>query len=154
MSIYSDTIGDIWLGTLAGDLLRFDPRTKDLHTYRHNPDDPGSISAGQIRTMHQDKAGTLWLGSDTGLNKFDRTTDSFIQYTEKDGLPSSAVQGILEDTPGNLWLSTRRGLARFQPQTGTFRNYDMADGLPNDEFSSQAYYRSASGEMLFAGVRA
>jgi hypothetical protein len=47
-----------------------------------------------------------------GLNQFDRSTERFIHYTVKNGLPSNSVWGILEEDAsldgegGNLWLST------------------------------------------------
>ena len=68
-----------------------------------------------------------------------------------DGLPNSAISGILEDSSGNLWLSTAEGVSRFDPRANTFKNYYTADGLLGDEFYNYASaYKSPSGEMFFS----
>jgi ligand-binding sensor domain-containing protein len=81
--------------------------------YRHNPDDPHSLSDNSIRGQLEDHTGILWIGTwSKGLNQFDRSTERFIHYTVKNGLPSNSVWGILEEDAsldgegGNLWLST------------------------------------------------
>ncbi len=96
--------------------------------------------------------GTLWIGTAGGLNKFDRQTETFRHYREKDGLPNDLVYGILEDEGGNLWLSTNHGLSKFNSQTETFKNFDVNDGLQSNEFNSFAYHKSNSGEMFFGGI--
>ena len=87
-----------------------------------------------------------------GLNWFDRATGIFTHYTNKEGLPSNVILGILEDAQGNLWLSTNDGLSRFDPEAETFKNYDTGDGLQDSEFSLGAYYQNRDGEMFFGGV--
>ena len=69
------------------------------------------------------------MGASDGLYRYNRQSGTFTRYTESQGLPSSAIQGILEDKVGRLWLSTKNGISRFDPQTETFRNYDVSDGL-------------------------
>jgi signal transduction histidine kinase/DNA-binding response OmpR family regulator len=86
------------------------------------------------------------------LNKFDRETEQFIHYTEKDGLPNDVINGILEDMQGNLWLSTNNGLSKFDPETTSFRNYDVNDGLQSNQFNHGAYCRNTNGEMFFGGT--
>ena len=93
----------------------------------------------------------LWIGTEGGLNKFDRETETFSHYREKDGLPSDFIHGILEDDTGNLWISTVRGLSKFDPHSETFINYDVEDGLQAFEFFSGSCYRSESGLLFFGG---
>ena len=40
----------------------------------------------------------------------------FRRYTERNGLPSNHVYGILPDDTGRLWLSTNSGLVRLDPR--------------------------------------
>lgn len=86
------------------------------------------------------------------MNKFEGDSESFIRYSEEDGLPNNVIHGILEDNKGNLWLSTNRGLSKFNPQKETFINYRKENGLQSYEFNLGAYYKGRNGEMFFGGV--
>ncbi len=135
--------GVLWLGTSGGGLDRFDPATETFTHYRHNPDDPSSLSGNNIppHGLSQDR-----------FNRAHGTCT--MVYTVKEGLPNNTIEGILEDEQGNLWMSTNNGLARFNPKAKTFRNYDVLDGLQSNEFNVfTAFYKSRrTGEMYFGGI--
>jgi signal transduction histidine kinase len=134
-------------------LQRLDLRTGEIVAYKYDPKVSGSLSNNQVNALCVDHAGTLWAGTQNGLNRFDRNTGDFTTLGERDGLPNNAVEGILEDSAGNLWLSTGSGLSKFDPRARTFKNYFSEDGLAGDEFNDfGVYYKSASGEMFFGGV--
>ena len=141
------------MGTYTQGLQRLDVRTGEIVAYRHDPKVRGSLSNNRVNALCVDHAGTLWAGTQNGLNRFDRNTGEFTTFGERDGLPNNAVEGILEDSSGNLWLSTGNGLSRFDPRARSFKNYFSDDGLAGDEFNDfSVYYKSASGEMFFGGV--
>jgi ligand-binding sensor domain-containing protein/signal transduction histidine kinase/CheY-like chemotaxis protein len=148
-TICQDHSGFIWIGTYNG-LNRLDKQSGDLSAYKHNPEDPQSLSNNYIRTIYESTA--LWIGTDNGLNRFDRASVTFRRYTEKDGLPSNRISGILSDQEGNLWISTGRGLSRFNPAAGTFKNYDLSHGLKSHGFNRSACLRNRKGEMFFGSV--
>ncbi len=143
--------GTLWIGSTRG-LTRL-RQDKTLTHYRHNSEDPDSISHDHISSIYQDSRGLLWVGTfGGGLNRFDINTERFHRYSESDGLASSTVYGILEDDQNNLWVSTTQGLSRLNPETETFTNYSMEDGLQDNEFNQGAFTKSRSGELLFGGI--
>jgi ligand-binding sensor domain-containing protein/signal transduction histidine kinase len=144
--------GSIWMGTYTQGLQRLDLRTGEIVAYKNVPEIPGSLSSNRVNALCVNHTGTLWVGTQDGLNRFDRNTGQFTIFNERDGLPDNAVEGILEDSAGRLWLSTGNGLSRFDPRTRTFKNYYSEDGLAGDEFNYSVYYKSARGEMFFGGV--
>ena len=151
-AIHKDRSGLLWIGS-GGGLSKIDRERRMCALYQKNPQDPHSLSHNIVTSVYEDQEGTLWVGTfGGGLNKFDRETETFIHYSEKDGLPNDMVYGILEDKGGCLWLSTNRGLSRFDPHTETFKNYDVSDGLQSNEFNGGAYFKSDSGEMFFGGI--
>ena len=150
--IYQDGSGMLWAGTWSGTLIRFDDEAKSFVSYTPDPGDPHRLQGGGIFTIHEDRTGTLWLGTLDGLYRHDRRTGAFTRYTETQGLPSSTIRCIQEDRLGRLWLSTWKGISRFDPQTETFRNYDVADGLQSNEFSNGCY-QNAAGEIFFGGTK-
>jgi ligand-binding sensor domain-containing protein/signal transduction histidine kinase len=150
-AFYEDPAGIFWIGTTNG-LLAFDPNTLDYTHYRSYPADPHSLSHNVIMSIYKDSRGWLWIGTIGGLNKFVPESETFIRYTDKNGLPNNVIYGILEDGIGELWLSTNKGLSRYDPRTATFRNYIVTDGLQGNEFNNGAYFKSNSGEMFFGGM--
>jgi len=152
-ALCEDRDGSLWVGTYGGGLDRMDRSTGAFVHFKHDEKDPKSLSDDNVTCLYQDRSGVLWIGTGSGLNKLDRTSGTFRQYRQKDGLPNDMILGILEDGSGNLWLSTNKGIARLNEKRETFRNYEFSDGLQGDEFSQNAYARSpVTGEMYFGGA--
>jgi ligand-binding sensor domain-containing protein/signal transduction histidine kinase len=152
-AIYEDHTGVLWIGTLGGVNL-FDDDTKRFTVFRHDPGNPSSLSTDLVASVFEDSEGTIWVGTfGGGLNRFDRITESFARYTEKDGLPDNTVYGILEGSDGALWLSTNKGLSKFDPRREPFRNYDVSDGLQGNQFNPGSSFQSSTGEMFFGGTQ-
>jgi len=160
VSLYIDSQNILWIGTWGGGLnqldlndpLHTDPGTATVIHYRHNADDPSSLSEDSVWSIHETPDGFLWLGTQLGLNRFDQRTKTFQHYTEKSGLPNNVLLGILGDDEGNLWLTTNNGLAKFDPRVESFKTFDTSDGLQSNEFNSNAYYRSRNGTMYVGGI--
>ena len=160
VSLYIDSQNKLWIGTWGGGLnqldlndpLHTDPGTATVIHYRHNAEDPSSLSEDSVWSIHETADGFLWLGTQLGLNRFDPGTKTFKHYTEKSGLPNNVVLGILGDDEGNLWLTTNNGLSKFDPRNDSFKTFDASDGLQSNEFNSNAYYRSRDGTMYVGGI--
>ncbi len=176
-AILEDRSGNLWVGTdggldrVAADRLR---GAATFTHFRHDSEDPRSLSHDSISTLHEDPLGRLWIGTyGGGLNRLDRVatdrvatdrvaTDRvpesalerpvFVHYTEDSGLGDNHVFGILEDRRGRLWISTNRGLARFDPAAERWTGYDVRDGLQDVEFGGGTFHH-ASGLMYFGGDR-
>jgi signal transduction histidine kinase len=115
-------------------------------------DRSGTLSDNRVNSVYFDRSGTMWVGTQNGLDKFDSKTGTFTVYTRRDGLPGNAVGCILEDDHGALWMSTNSGVSRFDPQRTTFKRYSTADGLPGADLTGWgACFKSAAGEMFFGG---
>ena len=66
-----------------------------------------------MNSVYFDRSGTMWVGSQNGLNKLEPKTGTFTVYTHQDGLAGNAVSCILEDDHGDLWMSTNNGVSRL-----------------------------------------
>jgi len=121
------------------------------------PGDPASLSDYNVRSLYEGPDGTLWVGTQNGLNRMapaDRRAgrNRFQLRTRRDGLPDNTVYGILPDGAGQLWLSTNRGISHFDPATGAVSNYDSRDGLVGDEMNGGAELVARDGTLYFGGV--
>lgn len=125
-SIIQDSQGFLWFGTDDG-LSRYDGYS--FKVYRHDPQDPLSISYNGISRVYEDASGILWIGTEQGgLNRFDRKLDQFIRYTHEPDDPSSlshnTITALYEDRSGGLWIGTKGGgLNRFDPAKRRFDRY-------------------------------
>jgi len=66
--IAQDNLGFIWFGTASG-LNRYDGAS--IKVYRHDPDDPNSLSHNTVRAGIADQSGILWFGTwGSGCRKY------------------------------------------------------------------------------------
>ncbi len=124
-SITQDNYGFLWLGTNAG-LYRYDGYA--LKSYRHDPNNPNSLSDDTISVVYRDRDGILWIGTGLGgLDRLDPTEGTFKHYrhdpADDRSLSDDGVFCIYQDRSGILWVGTRGGLDRLDPGTGTFVQY-------------------------------
>lgn len=152
-----DQQGFMWFGTLEG-LNRYDGY--NFKVFRHDENDPHSLSENTIRTLYLEATGTLWVGTWTGgLNRFDRATETFTAFQHDPGDPTSLssnnVYSILQDAQGSLWVGTRGGgLNRFDPRTQSFTR--IPNGPSPNGLASDTVFAIARGEnnMLWVGGNA
>ena len=154
--IKEDVNGKVWLGTITDGLLCFDRVSNKWTSFKNDPKDKNSLSFNSIFTLCFDPAEPtkyLWVGTNGGgLNRMSLSTNQFIRYSVKNGLPNDVVYGILPDNSNNLWMSTNKGLSCFTPSKQSFKNYEEKDGLQSNEFNHGVYLRTKKGILLFGGV--
>ena len=98
-------------------------------TFAHYVLDTWSIQDGlpQISALSlaQDRTGYLWVGTQSGLARFDGVR--FVTYTPEDvpALPGIWIRALLVDRRGRLWIGTYKGLALYE--AGSFRAIPAAD---------------------------
>jgi len=148
--IYADAYGLLWIGTFNLGLYSYNRKIDSIKSYIYFPSDIKGVSGRTILDACEDKNGNLWFGSNGGLNKYNRITDSFTHFTDKDGLPSNATFTILEDKSGNFWLNTRKGISKFDPKLNSIQNYDASDGLPENGFMDWRGIKSDDGRIYYA----
>jgi hypothetical protein len=92
--------------------------------------------------MLQDRHGVIWLGTQSGLIKWDgHRLHRYVADASKAGsIQSSYITGLHEDAAGRLWVATDGGgLARFDPQTAGFTTIPAgAGGLSSPRVMSLA----------------
>jgi len=74
------------------------------------------LAGDQVTCITQDRRGLLWIGTRTGLSRFDGV--AFRSFDTRDGLPHAGIFAILESADGTLWIGTGRGLSRMREEPG------------------------------------
>ena len=133
LAIFQDSRGFLWVGSQDG-LNRYDGYTFKI--FKHDPDDPTSISHNSILSITEDNEGYLWIGTwGGGLNRFDPITETFVRYRhdpeEPTSLSNNVVTSIKEDSRGVLWVGTLGGLNRYRPEQEAFDHFTHDPANPN-----------------------
>ncbi|TBO44478.1 ligand-binding sensor domain-containing protein [Pedobacter kyonggii] len=93
-----DGNGFMWFGTKDG-LNRFDGYS--FKTYRHDPDQAGSLGNDLIYALHHDREQTLWVGTNSGVYQYNPAKESFSIIKETKGM---RIIDLASDQRGNLWI--------------------------------------------------
>jgi len=90
------------------------------------------LSGDSVYCMLQDRLGYLWLGTFSGLSRYDGSRVVVYRPVPGDpeSLPSSLIFDLHEDSTGTLWIATDGGgLARYSRDSDAFERFahDQAD---------------------------
>jgi signal transduction histidine kinase/AraC-like DNA-binding protein/streptogramin lyase len=130
ISFESDTV--VWVGTLQGGLnkgkiIDLEHGKIEFEHFTYNYNQPGSISENQISCIFLGSNNNLWIGTaNSGLNLYNRETNSFTRFDKNHGLASNNINSILEDNQGNLWIATMAGITKMNGDGSSIVNYSLA----------------------------
>jgi signal transduction histidine kinase/ligand-binding sensor domain-containing protein len=101
--ILGDGAGNFWIGTRGNSLYKYSGDSITRYS------DSDGFSVNTIYAMREDRKGILWLGTDSGLFRYDtRLPVGQRQRFTKIALINKEVRSILIDKNGNVWADTYR----------------------------------------------
>lgn len=152
-----DTKGNLWFGTQANGVCRFDPRRAVGKTFTWFTEK--GLAGPAVLALFEDKNGNIWFGNNgSGLFRYDGK--SLTNITEEKGLSNkefrasnkpgpgtlARIYSINEDNTGNLWIGTvDAGAWRYDGNRLT--NYTTKDGLTSNAVNT--IYKDKKGELWF-----
>ncbi|MGJ8761353.1 MAG: hybrid sensor histidine kinase/response regulator transcription factor [Polaribacter sp.] len=125
-TIIQDNYGFIWIGTNGSGLYKFDGL--DYTSYKFMQEDATSISSNLVFSSYLDKDNNLWVGTEDGLNLYDRDLDQFKKISV--GLLDNANISVLSilESRGNLYIGTRlNGLFKLNLKTNKIQRIACKD---------------------------
>lgn len=80
------------------------------------------LSSPKVGCILKDRKGYIWIGTDSGLNRYDGTGITlFIHNPENSkSLGNNEITELHEDWQGTLWIGTKNGLFTFNPVNQSF----------------------------------
>ena len=128
-SIAEDAAGHLWLGLQTGGVCRFHPDKNTFTYFRHDANDPHSISGNDVRNLYVDRRNRLWLGTyGNGLNRYDRERDHFVRYAYDIGEKAGNVWDVLEDQQGRIWIGDGQSVSLLDETSGRFTSFRYQEG--------------------------
>ena len=150
LTINEDSKGRIWTGSINQGVYYYHPKTGKSGNIKFGD---AAVKDFPVYGILEDKYQDMWFVTEGGgLIKVNSKNEILKKYTQKDGLPSNTLFGILEDNAGNLWISSTKGLICFNIASEKIKVYTRANGLINDQFNYHSAYKDKSGTMYFGSV--
>ena len=90
-----DSKGFLWFATYGSGLFKYDG--SNFITYKNIREDQNSLSSSLVHAIYTDnELGTIWIGTEKGLSKYQPETDNFeqINFSEINSTTSVAIQSI------------------------------------------------------------
>ncbi len=94
------------------------------YQFNHIDNNDGLIN-NQVNCIYKDSSGFMWIGTVSGLNRYDGYTFRSYQHDARDTttLADNTIEKI-QPGPGNkLWLFTRNGIDLYDPATNKFDHH-------------------------------
>lgn len=158
-TIYQDRDGDIWIGTKVGGMLsKFNIETQTFTHYRHDPNDPQSLSDEYIFAITDAEPGYLWVGTMRGgLNRFNKKTGKCERFlhdpSNEKSITSNNIKALYQDGD-TLWISHHRhGIDKFDTRRKVkIKNYHSSNEEQGNIASNSTYiiFKDSFGKLWFA----
>ncbi|HPY81922.1 MAG TPA: two-component regulator propeller domain-containing protein, partial [Bacteroidales bacterium] len=110
LSVAKDNNGLLWFAT-SGGLVRYSEHDSVAQLYTYSEHNTSTISNNYCNTVIVDDAGTVWVGTKNGLNRFNASTNTFSRYQMHNtpDLQSNDILALAVDYKQRLWVGTARG---------------------------------------------
>ncbi|TRZ45081.1 hybrid sensor histidine kinase/response regulator transcription factor [Robertkochia solimangrovi] len=152
-SINQDDYGFIWMSTNGSGLFRYDGM--EYKGYNHVLNDTSSLKSSVVYTTFLDSKQRLWVGTENGLNLYDRDNDHFIDIPNGnfgDYLNDYiAIKSITESTTGKLLVGTYdNGMFMVDPDNFSVKPVKTITAEPFDRVNVLALTRDETGKIYAA----
>jgi ligand-binding sensor domain-containing protein/signal transduction histidine kinase len=119
-----DKQGNLWIGTQAGGINRYDRVHDRFVRYGR----ANGLSGINVAALTVDDGGILWAGTwGAGVNRYLPERDRFVQHPPGSQgaslLSDPRVRCFVRDDSGNLWVGTWEGLNRIDLEKGTTEHF-------------------------------
>ena len=127
-AIVEDGTG-LWVGTDGEGLFRLGPEDSFTRVV-HDSANPNSLSDDRVRALAVDRRGELWVGTQAGMDRLDRSVSGaprFMRYRPGPAMPNglidSSITSIHEDRRGRLWVGSIPGVSVLDSARTRFTHF-------------------------------
>lgn len=170
MSLFIDSQNVLHAGSESGlhtlnlndPAYRQNPHAAEFTQITHSPFIQTSLKNNRIYAIGESRGGELWVGTELGLSRHDRSNRKFEHFAynpgEKNTLANPLVLDIEEDSQQRLWIATHNGLSMFDPNTRQFSQFNSggnksAESLRNSYVFSLLEDAQKPGGMWVGTIR-
>ena len=91
------------------------------------------LSQAAVLSLMQDTQGFIWIGTQSGLNRFDGYKFDIFEFDPDDenSLSNDWIWDLVQDRLGYIWIATDNGATGYDPVDGSFKRLLHDDENPN-----------------------
>lgn len=137
------TDGDfLWVGYYEDGLDRIHIPSNTVENFKNYPGNDRKLAGNSVYSLCKDDAGTMWVGTLSGLSKYNNSTQEFSIIDE---IPRNhGIIQILQTNDGSIWLLTfSSGIFKRDPKSHKWMNYNVfskSKGLTTNTFNCIAEF--------------
>ncbi len=143
--------GNLFIGTRSG-LVSFNIEKEEFKSYSLLDLDAKTLSNLHVYDVLYENDTSVWAATLSGLNRINPKTGKNVKFTEKNGLPSNNVRGVLKDELGRIWIATTKGVCCFNKNHEISSLFTKADGFQSDEIRPRSILKDSKGNLYFGGI--
>ncbi len=112
-SLYQDKEMVYWIATQGAGLLKYDRKADSVKAYTEKD----GLSNNVVYDILEDKKGNLWLSTNYGLSRFNKKTETFVNFDVNDGIQSHEFNlgAACLSSDGEMFFGGMKGFNRFYP---------------------------------------
>jgi len=130
--VLRDREGGIWFALREAGIARLAPQWRNFALFRHDPENPASLSGNHVQGMDLDARGRIWtVNSAGGIDRLDPATGAVERFATRWSVPDRALWSVLDDRNGQLWVGHTRGLRIYRIDSGEFSDLAVDPKRPD-----------------------
>lgn len=164
LCIYEDRFKNLFVSTLENGLYLLAKSGREIMQFknvpfRNEPSEP--VLCTQVNSLYEDGQGTLWLGADNGLFRYEHSSSSIVSDSIFNKDYGGFLLSVLGDKEDNLWIyHINKGLIRYNPysnQRNAIKQFNTRTGLPFADFNTNManatiFYQSDDGRLFIGSA--
>ncbi len=107
------------------------------------------LSQSAVTSILQDEVGTLWIGTQDGLNRFDGQNFEVFTSDNTKGISNEYIHTSILGKNNTIWFGTSNGLVAYNTQLETFSNYGLEN---NNALQIQSLAEDKNGNIWIASA--
>lgn len=147
-SILEDTKGNLWFGTTAEGIYKFDGKSFQQYTKRD------SLPSNFIFSIIEAKDGKIWIGTENGVSVYDNDSfkDVFITEPVNSNHNKFYVFNIMQDRKEKIWLATVEGVFVYDGKAFLpFSVNESSSGFMSKKNNVEYILEDSTGNIWFGG---
>ncbi|HYV93395.1 MAG TPA: two-component regulator propeller domain-containing protein [Chitinophagales bacterium] len=139
----------LWTASYGDGLSLFDTKSGVFtQHFHHDPSDSKSLSTDLVNKIFKDAFGTLWVGTNNGLDKYDPMMHQFsflkipdeLMSNSLRQLPNDVVEDAADSSHQSIWIAVSgAGLFHYNKNSNQFRHFVHEERNKNSLLSDYVY---------------